>query len=60
MIGIYDKWHQDNGNWMPPGWGGEEILPNPDDVGGAGAFWTIFLILFFLTLAGIFFKLYGR
>lgn len=69
-IGIYDKWHPTNGNWMPPpskepgydpsrSGGGNDPLP-ADDEEGSGTFWTIFLILFFIAVGGILFKLYGK
>lgn len=70
-IGIYDKWHPSNGNWMPSGdhtdsGGGstDPITPppeiNPENEGGSGAFWPIFLVLFFIVLGAILFKLCGQ
>ena len=43
---------RDDGPIIPP-------IPK-DEGGGIGAFWTIFLILFFLAGAGVLVKLYGK
>ena len=67
MIGIYDKWHPENGNWMP---GDDDVdprpfnpIPNPGDrerTGGASPFWIMFSILIFLAIIAILIKFYGN
>ena len=63
MIGIYDKWHPDNGNWVPGSGDGSDPKPvNPDlppEEEGGGVFWVIFSILA-LAITLILLKLYGK
>jgi len=64
-IGVYDKWDPNNKPWRPVDDDPVDPVdpinpPAPEEGGGAGTFWTIFLILFFLGLAAVLIKLYGR